>query len=287
MNQLRRPAPAARAFAATLLAFALGSIPARARAQIGFEDLLGSITDISVSGTCWSTRSEAIRSSECPGGRNGYGLEVLWALAKVPLRGETKTETTWVPSQKRVIHREGRVDTVTVLTPKEKEDTTGYRVLIELGLGYSQFSGFTSTDDRFELRGTVREVPSVAVYASLEGPPHSVVEHINPYVGIRSGLIMLSDVQLFTPVTGDSTTAYRGSAEVFQVGGAVGISAGNDVASVFLEAQLNLRRFTSVDWTGGAGGTIPGFLPRGLDFTGASLSVGVQVHVRNSEDAKD
>jgi hypothetical protein len=279
MKKSRRAAPAARAFAAALLAFTLASTPARARAQIGFEDMLGSITDISVSGTCWSTRSAAIRSSECPGGRNGYGLEVLWALAKVPLRGEAKTDTTWAPTQKQVIQRDGRVDTVTVLTPEVNEDATGYRVLVELGLGYSQFSGFTSTDDRFELRGTVREVPSVAVYASLEGP--GIVGHLNPYVGIRSGLIMLSDVQLFTPVTGDSTTAYRGSAEVFQVGGAVGVSAGSEVASVFLEAQLNLRRFTSVDWTGGAGGTIPGFLPRGLDFTGPSVSVGVQIHVRD------
>jgi len=279
MKTSHRTPSAARAFAATLLALALGSVPARARAQIGFEDLLGSITDISVSGTCWSTRSAAIRSSDCPGGRNGYGVEVLWALTKVPVGGETKTDTTWVASQKRLTRRNGRVDTVTVLVPEVSEDASGYRVLVELGLGYSQFSGFTSTDERFELRGTVREVPSVAVYASLEGP--GIVGHLNPYVGIRSGLIKLSDVQLFTPVSGDSTTAYRGSAEVFQVGGAVGVSAGSEVASVFLEAQLNLRRFTSVDWTGGTGGTIPGFLPRGLDFTGPSLSVGVQIHVRD------
>jgi hypothetical protein len=53
------------------------------------------------------------------------------------------------------------------------------------------------------------------------------------------------------------------------------------VASLFLEAQLNLRRFNSVDWTGGAGGTIPGYLPRGLDFTGPSLSLGVQLHLRD------
>jgi hypothetical protein len=264
--------------AAAAAAVALASAPAPARAQIGFEDLLGSITEISVSGTCWSTRSEAIRTSDCPGGRNGYGLEVLWALTKVPLRGETKPDTTWVATQKQVIQRDGRVDTVTVLTPREEDDDSGSRVLLELGLGYSQFSGFTSTDDRFELRGTVREVPSVAVYASLEGP--GIVGHVNPYVGIRSGLIKLSDFQLFTPVEGDSTTAYRGSAEVFQVGGAVGIAFGSDIASVFLEAQLNLRRFTSVDWTGGAGGTIPGFLPRELDFSGPSVSVGGHTQVR-------
>jgi len=284
MLKSRRAVPHATTFAIGLLALALGSIPTPARAQIGFEDLLGSITDISVSGTCWSTRSASIRSADCPGGQNGYGLEVLWALKKLSL-GETHSDTTWVASQKRVIQRGGRTDTVTVLTPEEKEDDDGYHLLIELGLGYSQFSGFASTDDRFDLRGTVREVPSVAVYATLEGPPKSFLEYVNPYVGVRSGLIELSGVQAFSPVDGDSTTSYAASAEVFQVGGAIGVAVGNEAASLFVEAQLNLRRFTSIDWTGGTGGTIPGFLPRGLDFTGPSLSVGVQIHVRNSDDA--
>jgi hypothetical protein len=274
----RSPSSAPTASGLALLALALGSAPTPARAQIGFEDLLESVTDIAVSGTCWSTRSEAVRRSDCPGGRNGYGVEVLWALAKVPRR-EASADTAWVPSQKRVIRRDGRTDTVTVLVPEVREEEGGYRFLIELGLGYSQFSGFASSDDRFDLRGSVREVPSVAVYGSLEGP--GILAHVGPYVGIRSGLIMLSDVQLFTPVSGDSTTAYRGSGEVFQVGGALGLSAGTDAASLFVEVQLNLRRFNSVDWTGGAGGTIPGFLPRSLDFTGPSFSVGVQIHVRD------
>ena len=262
-------------------AVALASTPAPARAQIGIEDLLESVTDIAVSVTCWNTRSESLRRSDCPGGKNGYGVEVLWALKTVPIGRQPAVDTTWVPSGKTVTIREGRPDTVTTLAMEEGEpEVPGYRLLIELGLGYSQFSGFTSTDERFDLRGTIREQPSIAFYASLEGP--GIFQHVNPYAGVRSGLIRLSDVQVFTPPSGEETTAYRGSAEVFQVGGSIGISAGTDVASVFLEAQLNLRRFTSVDWTGGAGGTIPGYLPRGLDFTGPSVSLGVQLHIRDS-----
>jgi len=262
-------------------AVALASTPAPARGQIGIEDLLESVTDIAVSVTCWNTRSESLRRSDCPGGKNGYGVEVLWALKTVPIGRQPAVDTTWVPSGKTVTIREGRPDTVTTLAMEEGEpEVPGYRLLIELGLGYSQFSGFTSTDERFDLRGTIREQPSIAFYASLEGP--GIFQHVNPYAGVRSGLIRLSDVQLFTPPSGEETTAYRGSAEVFQVGGSIGISAGTDVASVFLEAQLNLRRFTSVDWTGGAGGTIPGYLPRGLDFTGPSVSLGVQLHIRDS-----
>jgi hypothetical protein len=264
----------------SLLTLALGLAPAPARAQLGIEDLLESVTDIAVSVTCWNTHSEPLRRSDCPGGKNGYGVEVLWSLKTVPLGRQPAVDTTWVPSGKTVTVRQGRPDTVTTLAMEERErGAPGYRLLIELGLGYSQFSGFTSSDERYDLRGTIREQPSIAFYASLEGP--GILQHVSPYAGLRSGLIRLSDVQVFTPPEGDETTAYRGSAEVFQVGGAIGLSAGTDVASVFLEAQLNLRRFNSVDWTGGAGGAIPGFLPRGLDFTGPSLSLGVQLHLRD------
>jgi len=280
MDPLRRPASLARAGVIALASAALGAIPTPARAQIGIEDLLESVTDIAVSVTCWNTRSASLRRSDCPGEKNGYGVEVLWSLKTVHLGRQPAVDTTWVPSGKTVTTRQGRPDTVTTLEMEVSEaEVPGYRLLIELGLGYSQFSGFTSSDERFDLRGTIREQPSIAFYASLEGP--GLLRHVSPYAGIRSGLIRLSDVQLFTPPEGGETTAYRGSAEVFQVGGAIGVSAGTDVASLFLEAQLNLRRFNSVDWTGGAGGTIPGYLPRGLDFTGPSVSLGVQLHLRD------
>jgi hypothetical protein len=276
---MKRP-PASAASVLALLVFALGLVPAPARAQIGIEDLLESVTDIAVSVTCWNTRSASLQRSDCPGDKNGYGVEVLWALKTVHIGRQPAIDTTWVPSGKTVTVRGGRPDTVTTLAMEETETgAPGYRVLIELGLGYSQFSGFTSADERFDLRGTIREQPSIAFYASLEGP--GIFQHVNPYVGVRSGLIRLSDVQVFTPPDGEETTSYRGSGEVFQVGGALGVSAGSDVASLFLEAQLNLRRFNSVDWTGGAGGAIPGYLPRGLDFTGPSVSLGVQLHLRD------
>ena len=279
MKRSRAAAPTV--FAVVLCALVAGLVPTPARAQIGIEDLLESVTDIAVSVTCWNTRSESLRRSDCPGDKNGYGVEVLWSLKTVPLGRQPAVDTTWVPSGKTVTIRQGRPDTVTTLAMEESEpEVPGYRLLIELGLGYSQFSGFTSSDERFDLRGTIREQPSIAFYASLEGP--GIFQYVSPYLGVRSGLITLSDVQVFTPPSGAETTSYRGSAEVFQVGGALGISEGTDVASLLLESQLNLRRFPSVDWTAGAGGTIPGYLPRSLDFTGPSVSLGVQLHLRDS-----
>lgn len=278
---MKRSRPAPTACGIAILLFALGFNPTPARAQIGIEDLLESVTDIAVSVSCWNTRSGSIQRSDCPGDKNGYGVEVLWALKTVHLGRQPAVDTTWVPSGKTVTVRQGRPDTVTTLAMEVSEpEVPGYRLLIELGLGYSQFSGFTSSDARFDLRGTIREQPSIAFYVSLEGP--GILDFVSPYAGIRTGLIRLSDVEVFTPPEGDETTAYLGSGEVFQVGGALGVSAGTELVSLFLEGQLNLRRFNSVDWTGGAGGPIPGYLPRGLDFTGPSVSLGVQIHLRDS-----
>ncbi|HEX8903350.1 MAG TPA: hypothetical protein VF771_00760 [Longimicrobiaceae bacterium] len=255
-------------------------IPVPARGQIGFEDLLGHVTDIDVSATCWNLRSASLRRSDCPGGKNGYGVEVLWAVATVPLGSHPAPDTAWVPREKTVTVRQGRADTVTTLEPREEEpELTGWRILIELGIGYSQFSGFAASDGRLDLRGNVREQPSIAFYGSLEGP--GVLERLSPYLGIRSGLIRLSDLQAFTPPEGEATDVFHGSGEVFQVGAAFGIAGTLGPLNPFVEAQLNLRRFTSVDWTNGEGGTIPGFLPRSLDFTGPSLSIGVQIHIRD------
>jgi hypothetical protein len=269
------------AFAATLLALAM---PTRARAQIEFGDLLSHVTDIAVSGNCWSARSESLRGLQCP--RSNYGLEVLWEVGTLPLGGpKPAVVTTWVPSEKTVTVRQGHADTVTTLTRKEEEvvDPRAYRLVVELGVGYSNFSGFTSSDARFELRGSVREQPSVAVYGSLEGP--GILERVGPYVGLRSGLVRLGDVQAFIPPEGDPVDVYHASAELIQVGVSAGVAAEIfESASVFVEGQLNLRRFNSVDWTGGEAATIPGFLPRSLDFGGPSLSFGVQIHVRNEPE---
>ena len=275
MRSLHRPI-----LALILLARALAT-PTRARAQIEFGDLLSHVTDIAVSGNCWTTRSESLRGLQCP--RSNYGLEVLWEVARIPLRGRKPVvHTTWVPSEKTVTVRQGRPDTVTTLTPREEveEDSMGYRLVVEIGVGYSNFSGFTSSDARFELRGSVREQPSVALYGSLEG--RGILERVSPYVGLRSGLVRLGDVQAFIPPEGDPVEVYHASAELIQVGVSAGVAAEIfESASVFVEGQINLRRFNSVDWTGGEAATIPGFLPRSLEFSGPSLSFGVQIHVRD------
>ena len=47
---------------------------------------------------------------------------------------------------------------------------------LEFALGYSQFSGFGSSDPTIELRGAVRELPSASLYATLtlDSWPHTL-----------------------------------------------------------------------------------------------------------------
>lgn len=251
------------------------SLTHRAAAQIGFESLLGSISDIDVSFTCWSTSAD-LKASDCPGRKNGYGVEVLWAITRLPLTTPT-TKTEWVPSERTVTTSDGRTET-TVKEIQKQTRVARYSVALELGLGYGQFSGFQSADTLFEISGTVREIPSVAIYGTFEGP---FFKYVQPYVGVRSGLIQLKGVQLRTPAVGDSTSVYSGTGDVFQIGGVLGLTAGGDRLSAFLEGTLNLRRFSSVQWNAGAGARQPEFFPTSLDFSGPSLSLGIQIHVRD------
>ncbi|HEX9936408.1 MAG TPA: hypothetical protein VGB15_04775, partial [Longimicrobium sp.] len=213
---------------------------------------------------------------DCPGKKNGYGVEVLWTIGRLPLTKSTTT-TKWVPVERTTTTAGERTETTVKEVQKETREST-YSVALELALGYSQFSGFQSADTLFEISGTVREIPSIAVYGTFEGP---LFKYVQPYVGVRSGLIQLKGVQLRAPAAGDSTSVYSGTGEVFQIGGVLGLTAGGDRLSAFLEGALNLRRFSSVQWNAGAGARQPDYFPTSLDFSGPSLSFGIQIHIRD------
>ena len=260
--------------------------PAPARAQLGVESLLSEVHDIYLFSSCWNTRSNFLRQSEsCPSEKNGFGVEVLWGITSIPLgeRPDTVRErTSWKLASKEVTNRAGAVDstrhyTVEVETVGDDRPT----IDLELALGYSQFTGFSSSDPAFSILGSVREIPSLALYGTLDhgwGPIH----WLQPFVGLRSGIIKLHDVQLRDPVPGDSVVTYAASAETFQVGAALGLSATVARFSLIVEGAYNLRRFPSVTWTGGSN-QIPSSFPPGFDFSGTVLSVGVQVHLRDGD----
>ncbi len=265
-----------RVLAMTVL---LSAFAQPARAQVGFEGLLGSINDVAVSFTCWTTvRTEELEETEgCPSEKNGYGVEVIFNLGTVYFK-KTRPDRVEMGKEERKI--DGTTESVVTHVPKTNSDSMnrGLGVLLELGLGYAQFTGFRSSDPAYTIRGTARELPAVAVYGSLVG--NGVLKHLVPYLAVRSGLIGLHNVQLFDQIAPDSVIPFAASAQAFQLGGGGGIAIGVDRTFLFFEAVYNLRRLPSVQWAAPGINRIPSNFPRELDFTGWSITGGVQITIR-------
>jgi hypothetical protein len=259
----------------------LGSAPTMAAAQ--FENLLSSVNDVNFFFSCWHPKGNVERRGECPVGKNGYGLEVMWNLGPIPLPGSprklvpekcepTKRETTTGPN----------ATTVTSCTLVPAKEVALRFVHMELALGYSQFSGFQSASDSFEIVGSVRELPSVAMYGTLLledlGFPLGT---FHPYLGVKTGLIQLNNVQLIDRGTADTLVTYAGTAQAFQLGALFGmaVSLGERV-HLFIERGYLIRQFPSVQWSAGTSKVLDTF-PTTLDFSGRTITAGIQISLRD------
>jgi hypothetical protein len=250
-----------------------------------FEGFLEKVTDINIFASCWNTGGDLDRSN-CPG-RNGYGIEVLWNLGRFPTSpGPVVQKPTQVDVRYGQVARGQGGDSVTVLldstityqvtTPATAADNA---ILLEVALGYSQFSGFGSEDSRYHLDGAVREIPSLTLYASFPNR----IPVVTPYLGLRTGLIELRNAQLYDRVASDTVAVYSGTAQAFQLG----LVAGGAVPSLVIprtqftaEVAYHLRRFPSVQWAKD-GARTPSYFPRSLDFSGFSFSLGAQISLRD------
>jgi hypothetical protein len=261
--------------------------PNTSRAQIGVESLLGSITDLSISASCWNTRSDFLRSrGECPL-HSGWGVEAIFNLGYVRIGKAPPAapeDTSWVLERRQLGTSDGRVDSLRMYTPKvaSKADTLRPNIRMELGLGYGQFTGFESSNPDFEIHGTVRETPTLTLYGTWE-PRNS---WITPYLGVRTGLIQLHNVQLLQPGTADTVVVYKASSDVFQLGGVFGVStnSSNFPLAAFIEVGYHVRKFPSVEWATNSSGKIVNDLPHEFDFSGWTLELGIQAHIRDRKE---
>ncbi len=277
------------------LLFGITWCPTNLSAQIGLEPLLGGVTDVSLYGSCWQTRSDVLRDTSCPTSNLGFGVEVLWGLKTFRFGEGADSAITWKLTGKteavKKVPSGVTVDSTLTYKPEVSfENDRRLSMDVELALGYGQFSGLKSSSTAYELRGTVREAPAVALYLSFENGPFPSFETplfpvgFSPYIGFRSGLIQLQNAQLIVPIAAgvDSAVVYTGAAQAFQVGGALGLAVEFGRITVFSEFAYNSRRFASVQW-----GALPGStrmlknVSRDLDFTGSTFSVGLQVPLRD------
>ena len=143
--------------------------------------------------------------------------------------------------------------------------------ILELALGTGYLRGFSAREESLDLRGSVRSVPTIGVYASRPGAFGS--DRVLPYVGATIGLSELWNVQAYD-LEGKEYSV-KGSTYDFGVLTGVAVDAGA-LDGLFLEGVYRYRNFASVDWSGDR---VPPRWPRGIDLTGIFISAGWQFDI--------
>ncbi|MEO5588326.1 MAG: hypothetical protein ABIS03_01980, partial [Gemmatimonadaceae bacterium] len=145
----------------------------------------------------------------------------------------------------------------------------------ELAVGFSQAGAYVSRNPGNDVRVSVREAPSVSVYANYQPNLPVIGELLGGYLGARSGIISLIGGRAFS---GSETRSFAG--DTFQFGPLAGIVVNLPRVNLFVEGAYMWRDFKSVEWDGDA----PlGTLPRRINLTGPALSVGAQFKFRKGD----
>jgi hypothetical protein len=251
-------------------------------AQIGIEGVFKEISDVSFITTCWEVDSPVIAGSDrCPFGEHAFGFEVSFRIREVSL--SPKSDTTVVKrTLKGLETHNGVVDSI--FDVAVSKPPTNWYVLFELGLGYSQIGGFRSAVAEYDLHGTVREIPAVSLYGTVQ-TKRAPLNQLGAYAGLRTGVVQFRDLQAITPANTarDTVAVFPGESQTFQIGFTRGLLVEPKMlggVSFYSEWTSIYRKFSSVKWTTAAGGKVPAVLPRSLDFSGDSFSLGIQVNVR-------
>ncbi len=244
-------------------------IPAPAAAQYGFLGSLASrFSDLSFFANAGGLRPDhdAVRADRL----QSFGLEILFEIGTVRRQtGPAPTPTDSV----RVVWREMRVertaqgvDTVHIydVEPVTTSAPTVDVWTFEIGLGYGQMSGFDAREGTIEMKGSIRDLPAVSLYASYDAS--------GTYFGLRSGLMETTGLQ----VIDEGGTAYKGSGQSFMAGLLVGQAWSIAGINLFVEGAYMVRDFPSVEW---ASSTPPAGTPRSMNLSGWSLGGGVQFSV--------
>ncbi len=138
---------------------------------------------------------------------------------------------------------------------------------VELALGYNYLTGFRSANPALDLRGSMRTLPEVSVYATYQK-----VSRVEPYVGIHTGLLDLWHTQAYDT----DRNQYKVSSESFQAG----VTAGLVMNGIWIEGSYRIRNFPSLDWEfPGDMTALPADFPRSLDLSGWNLRAGYQFSI--------
>lgn len=265
----------------TLSVLAILGAP-EARAQ-EFSDIIKDVNSISFYMGCWNVHAP-LQKNDCWSKAADYGVDATYQITRVPLPWSTNRTIKggWKPTRREITDRNGRKDTTDIMVPVEDSTAMTSFLQIDVGLGYSEFSGFSTVDNSFELRGAVRELPAVSVFGTLSSDTEgSIFRKLLFRVGIRSGLIQLNDVQAVDPLSEGTVGVYAGTAQTFQIGGVAAVAvAWKKEIYPYAEYNWERRKFASVQWAAQELATAPDRFPRELDFSGPSVSIGLRIQLK-------
>ncbi len=270
---------------ATLLACTV-SAEASCQADV-LTGLLSRITDVNMFATAgYLYPKPGAISTHRPTGKSrrdaltGYGFEFSFQVAEGLKEAGKEVVDRSAKLTKMVVTKNsaGGTDTTFEYDAEETHhhDRDKRKWLSEFAIGYGQVAGFYSTDASFDLRGSLRELPSASFYVTL-----SPDDRISPYVGVRSGLAQLHETRIYD--AGATGPVYTADAQTFQAGLVAGAVIAVSGMNIFAEGAYMHRNFPSVDIKGTDDNMIPSRFPRSLNFSGIYLQAGFQVGIGKAE----
>ena len=198
------------------------------------------------------------------GARPASGQEIIGKIFERATDIAPFFQAGWLTSDKNLDTRGSALMGYGVEVLFSIKDDTASSFAVELALGYNYLTGFRSANPALDLRGSMRTLPELSVYATYEKT--GVVE---PYVGIHTGLLDLWHTQAYDT----DGQQYSVSSESFQAG----VTGGIVVKGIWLEGSYRIRNFPSLEWVlPGDATVVPAAFPRSLDLSGWSLRLGYQ-----------
>jgi hypothetical protein len=250
-------------------------LPARLSSQVvigGLDKLFERFSGINLyAGSSFQPSQETSTRGEILPWGHDQGLEFTFGLLRPKAQN---TPLQYDTAKVEVKTSGGTTETVTTLTPKPRPpiDT---RWDLELGIGYGQFNDLHGTNPAYDLHGSMRELPSVAVYGSYTFL-RTKNWNTSMFVGARTGVLALQNMQLYLPPVGvaDTSRVFTANATTFEFGGSIGIDIGIRDVDFFVEYSSTQRRFNSVDFSADAK-FLPNVFPRTLNFSGKAIDFGI------------
>jgi hypothetical protein len=273
--------------------------PAQLLAQAeALAGLAGNATELNFYGTQVSAANGDLKA-ERSGGARGLGFELSFEVPGGITRrvkghqpaAAPKLETDCESRVERGLPDKAECSDTTVKSVKRTKTISGVQyeeeleitdfeweeeiVSFEFAVGFSQTGAFVSRHADSDLRVSIREIPSVSLYANFAPPLPAIGDLVGVYFGMRSGIISL--------VGGRSYSANglrKFGGETFQLGPVVGLVTELAGLNLFAEGSYMWRDLKSIDWDGDAA---LGSLPRRVNLSGAALAVGIQFQFKDPD----